>query len=40
MPINTGTTRYRYYLVWITRLPAGHDSVSLNEVALYRYSYS
>ena len=23
IPIKTGTTRYRYYLVWITRLPPG-----------------
>ena len=36
IPIDTGTTRYRYYLVWITKLPPGHDSVSLNEVVLYR----
>jgi eukaryotic-like serine/threonine-protein kinase len=36
IPIDTGATRYRYYLVWITKLPPGQDSVSLNEVALYR----
>jgi eukaryotic-like serine/threonine-protein kinase len=32
----TGTTRYRYYLVWITSLPPYNNSVSLNEVALYK----
>ncbi len=36
IPIGTGTTRYRYYLIWITKLPPSSDSVSLNEVALYR----
>ncbi|MGA2928994.1 MAG: protein kinase [Solirubrobacteraceae bacterium] len=34
----TGGTRYRYYLVWITKLPAGGQSVSLNEVTLYTYT--
>lgn len=28
-------TRYRYYLVWITQLPAHSQSVALNEVLLY-----
>jgi serine/threonine-protein kinase len=32
----TGTARYRYYLVWITRLPPGQNSASVNEVTLYR----
>jgi len=36
IPLDTGNTRYRYFLVWITKLPSGQDSVSLNEVALYR----
>ena len=31
-----GRTRYRYYLVWITKLPAGSQSVKINEVKLYR----
>jgi serine/threonine protein kinase len=31
-----GAPRYRYYLVWITGLPPGRNSVALNEVALYR----
>jgi serine/threonine protein kinase len=30
------STRYRYYLVWITSLPPHRNSVSLNEVALYK----
>jgi eukaryotic-like serine/threonine-protein kinase len=33
--LSTGSTRYVYYLVWITKLPSNSDSVSLNEVALY-----
>ncbi len=28
--------RYRYYLVWITTLPAGMQSASLSEVTLFR----
>ena len=28
--------RYRYYLVWITQLPPGQKSASLNEVTLYK----
>ncbi len=38
IPLDTGGVRYRYYLVWITKLPPGGQSVSLNEVALYRYT--
>ncbi len=34
--LSRGTTRYRYYLVWITSLPPNRQSVSLNEVTLYR----
>jgi serine/threonine-protein kinase len=33
--LNTGGARYRYYLVWITTLPPGQNSVSINELALY-----
>jgi len=36
--LSTGAVRYRYYLVWITKLPPGGQSASLNEVALYRYA--
>ena len=32
--LTTDGLRYRYYLVWITSL-GPHQSVSLNEVALY-----
>jgi serine/threonine-protein kinase len=32
----TVSKKYRYYLVWITRLPPGQDSASVNEVTLYR----
>ena len=34
--INSAGRLYRYYLVWITALPPGHDSVSVNEITLYR----
>jgi eukaryotic-like serine/threonine-protein kinase len=33
---DTGGTEYRYYLVWITDLPPGDDSVSIDEVGLVR----
>ncbi len=32
--LNTGKTKYRYYLVWITSLGA-HSHVDVNEIALY-----
>jgi eukaryotic-like serine/threonine-protein kinase len=32
--LSTGTTKYRYYLVWITSLGA-HSHVDVNEIALY-----
>ncbi len=38
IPLNTGGTRYRYYLVWATGLPPGKQSVSINEIALYYLS--
>ncbi|HZU39861.1 MAG TPA: protein kinase [Solirubrobacteraceae bacterium] len=34
--LSTRGTRYRYYLVWITSLPKGQNSVQVNEVTLYR----
>lgn len=30
-----GTGRYRYYLVWITKLPADESSVAVNEIVLF-----
>ncbi len=33
----TGTTLYRYYLIWITSL-GPHNQVAVNEIALYKYS--
>jgi serine/threonine-protein kinase len=35
IPLSSGPTRYRYFLVWITAL-GGHPSVSLNEITLYK----
>ncbi len=32
--LSTGAVRYRYYLVWITRL-GEHNQVAMNEIALY-----
>jgi serine/threonine protein kinase len=34
--LSSGSTRYRYFLVWITKLPPNSESVSLNEISLYR----
>jgi len=31
-----GNKRYRYYLVWITKLPPGGSSVSIAEIRLFR----
>jgi eukaryotic-like serine/threonine-protein kinase len=36
IPLRTGNTRYRYYLVWITSL-GGHEQLSIGEIALYTY---
>jgi eukaryotic-like serine/threonine-protein kinase len=35
VPLTSGSTRYRYFLVWITNL-GPNNQVSLNELALYR----
>jgi serine/threonine-protein kinase len=35
IPLNTGGVPHRYWLVWITKLPAGGESVGL-KLALYR----
>ena len=35
VPLRTGGRRYAFYLVWITNL-GGHQSVSVNELTLYR----
>ena len=31
-----GAAPYRYYLVWVVSLPPGLQSVSLNEISLYK----
>jgi serine/threonine-protein kinase len=33
--VNTGGRTYRYYLIWITRLPPNQNLASVNEVTLY-----
>jgi serine/threonine protein kinase len=34
--LDTATNRYRYYLVWITKLPPGQDSAAISEIRLFR----
>jgi len=34
--LDTAGNRYRYYLVWITKLPPGADRVKISEIRLYR----
>jgi hypothetical protein len=36
VPLSSGDTRYRYWLVWITSL-GGHEQLSIDEIALYHY---
>jgi serine/threonine-protein kinase len=36
IPLTSGRTRYRYFLVWITDL-GGHEQLSIAEAALYQY---
>jgi hypothetical protein len=33
--LNSGSTRYRYYLLWMTSL-GGHAQLAIAEVTLYR----
>jgi serine/threonine-protein kinase len=34
--LNTAGKRYRYYLVWITKLPPNNNLVTINEITLYK----
>jgi serine/threonine-protein kinase len=34
--LDTAGQRFRYYLVWITKLPAGQQSASIGELTLFR----
>ncbi len=34
--LDTGSERYRYYLVWITKLPEGKPSAEISEISLQR----
>jgi eukaryotic-like serine/threonine-protein kinase len=36
IPLALGGARYRYYLVWITKLPPGQQSASIAELTLFR----
>src|SRR3954449_6178217 len=38
--INSSGKRYRYYLVWITKLPPGKSSVQIAEIRLFHLSSS
>jgi eukaryotic-like serine/threonine-protein kinase len=34
--LQTHSQRYRYYLVWITKLPSGQDHAAISEIALFK----
>ena len=36
IPIDTAGQRFRYYLVWITKMPPGKENADIAELALYR----
>ncbi|HEX6389623.1 MAG TPA: protein kinase [Solirubrobacteraceae bacterium] len=36
LTLDTGAERYRYYLVWITKLPTGKQSAEISEISLQR----
>jgi serine/threonine-protein kinase len=36
VPLDTAGNRFRYYLVWITKLPPGGDKVEISEIVLFR----
>jgi eukaryotic-like serine/threonine-protein kinase len=36
LSLDTGHNRFRYYLVWITKLPPGADKVAISEIRLWR----
>jgi eukaryotic-like serine/threonine-protein kinase len=39
IPLTSGNTSYRYYLVWITSL-GGHEQLAIDEIVLYRYKHA
>ena len=34
--LDTAGNRFRYYLVWITKLPPGADKVAISEIRLFK----
>jgi serine/threonine-protein kinase len=36
IPLDTANQRFRYYLVWITKLPPSQSKVSISEIVLYQ----
>jgi tRNA A-37 threonylcarbamoyl transferase component Bud32 len=36
IPIDSSGTAYRYYMIWITRLPPAHQTAQLSEATLFR----
>jgi serine/threonine-protein kinase len=36
IPINSSGLVYRYYLVWISKLPPGHETAEISEVTLFK----
>ena len=35
IPLDLHGASYRYYLLWLTRLPPGHQSAAISEVSLF-----
>jgi hypothetical protein len=36
IPINSSGLVYRYYLIWISKLPPGHETAEISEITLFR----
>ncbi|MGA9284503.1 MAG: protein kinase [Solirubrobacteraceae bacterium] len=36
IPVNAAKLLYRYYLVWMTKLPPGHETAEISEITLFK----
>jgi serine/threonine-protein kinase len=36
IPLGSGGTRYRFYLIWITKLPPGSETAEISEATVFR----
>ncbi len=36
IPINSSRLLYRYYLVWLTKLPPGRETAQISEITLFK----